>query len=53
MSKNNRITNKLTNGKNSYSVTNNESIEPKEDKEKLFLTNVETPPPKKDPIADI
>ena len=32
MSKNNRITNKLTNGKNSYSVTNNESIEPKEDK---------------------
>ena len=53
MSKNNRITNKLTNGKNSYSVTNNEPIEPKEDKEKLFLTNVETPPPKKDPIADI
>ena len=31
MSKNNHITNKLTNGKNSYFVTYNESIEPKED----------------------
>ena len=30
MSKNNRIANKLTNGKNLYFVTNNESIEPKE-----------------------
>ena len=36
MSKSNRITNKLTNGKNSYFVTNNESIEPKQDIEKKF-----------------
>ena len=35
-SKNNCITNKLTNGKNSYFVTNNESIEPKQDIEKKF-----------------
>ena len=53
MSNNNRITNKLTNGKNSYFVANNESSEPKEDVEKQLLTNIETPPPKKDPIADI
>ena len=53
MSNNNRITNKLTNGKNSYFVTNNESSEPKEDIEKQLLTDIETPPPKKDPIADI
>ena len=53
MSNNNRITNKITNGKNSYFVTNNESSEPKEDIEKQLLTDVETPPPKKDPIADI
>ena len=38
MSKNNHITNKLTNGKNSYFVTYNESIEPKEDIEKQLLT---------------
>ena len=53
MSNNNRITNKLTSGKNSYFVTNNESSEPKEDIEKQLLTDTETPPPKKDPIADI
>ena len=53
MSNNNRITNKLTNGKNSYFVANNESSEPKGDVEKQLLTNIETPPPKKDPIADI
>ena len=53
MSQNNCITNKLTNEKNSYFVTNNESIEPKEDIEKQLLTNAETPPPKKDPIPDI
>ena len=47
MSENNRITNNLTNEKNSYFVTNNASIEPKEDIEKQLLTNVETPPPKK------
>ena len=46
MSNNNRITNKLTNGKNSYFVTNNESSEPKQDIEKQLLTDVETPPPK-------
>ena len=44
---------KITNEKNSYFVTNNASIEPKEDIEKQLLTNVETPPPKKDPIPDI
>ena len=49
----NRITNKLTNGKISYFVTNNESIEPKDDIEKQLLTNVETPPPKKTQIAHI
>ena len=49
----NRITNKLTNGKISYFVTNNESIEPKDDIEKQLLTNVETPPPKKNQIAHI
>ena len=55
MSKNNRITYKLTNGKNSYFVTNNESSEPKEDIEKQLLIDYETPPPKtkKDPIANI
>ena len=53
ISNNNRITNKLTNGKNSYFVTNNESSEPKEDVEKQLLTDIEMPPPKKDPIADI
>ena len=53
MSKNNRITNTLTNGKISYFVTNNESIEPKDDIEKQLLTNVETPPPTKTQIADI
>ena len=53
MSNNNRITNKLTNGKNSYFVTNNESSEPKEDTEKQLLTDIETPPRKKDPTADI
>ena len=53
MSNKSRITNKLTNGKNSYFVTNNESSEPKEDVEKQLLTNIETPPPKKDPVADI
>ena len=53
MSNNNRITNKLNHGKNSYFVANNESSEPKEDVEKQLLTNTETPPPKKDPIADI
>ena len=46
MSKNNRITYKLTNGKNSYFVTNNESSEPKEDIEKQLLIDYETPPPK-------
>ena len=46
MSKNNRITNKLTNGKKSYFVTNNESSEPKEDIEKQLLIDYETPPPK-------
>ena len=53
MSNNNRITNKLTYGKNSYFVTNKESSEPKEDIEKQLLTDIEMPPPKKDPIADI
>ena len=53
MSNNNRITNKLINGKNSSFVTNNESSESKEDIEKQLLTDIETPPPKKDPIADI
>ena len=53
MSKNNRITNKLTNGKISYFVTNNKSIEPKDDIEKQLLTNAETPPPKKTQIAGI
>ena len=53
MSKNNRITNKLINGKNSYFVTNNESSEPKEDIEKQLLTDIETLPSKKDPVADI
>ena len=52
MSDNNRITNKLTNGKKSYFVTNNESSEPNEDIEKQLLTDIETPPPIKDPIAD-
>ena len=47
MSNNNRITNKLTNGKNCYFVTNNESSKPKEDIEKQLLTDIETPPPKK------
>ena len=47
MSNNNRITNKLTNGKNCYFVTNNESSKPKEDIEKHLLTDIETPPPKK------
>ena len=46
MSKSNRITNKLANGKNSYFVTNNESSEPKEDIENQLLTDYETPPPK-------
>ena len=36
MSKKNCITNKLTNGKNQYFVTNNESVEQKEDIEKKF-----------------
>ena len=53
MSNNNRITNKLTNEKNSYFITNNESSEPREVIEKHLLTEIETPPPKKDPIADI
>ena len=53
MSKNNRITNKLINGKNSYFVTNNESSEPKEDIEKQLLTDIETLPSKIDPVADI
>ena len=53
MSKNNRITNTSTNGKISYFVTNNESIEPKDDIKKQLLTNVETPPPKNPPSADI
>ena len=52
MSNNNRITNKVTSGKNSYFVTNNEWSEPKEDTEKQLLTDIETPPSKKDPIAD-
>ena len=39
--------------KNSSFVTSNESSEPKEDVEKQLLTDTETPPPKKDPIADI
>ena len=47
MSNNNRIINKLTNVKNSYFVTNNESSEPKEGIEKQLLTDIETPPPKK------
>ena len=41
MSKNNRITNKLTNGKNSYFVTNSESVEPKQDIEKQLLTDAD------------
>ena len=53
MSNKNPITNKLTNGKKSYFVRNNASYEPKEDIEKQLLTDIETPPPKKDPIADI
>ena len=47
MSKSNRITNKLTNGKNSYFVKNNESIEPKEYVVKQLITDVELSPPKK------
>ena len=47
MSNNNRIRNKLTNGKNSYFVTNNESSEPNEDIEKQQLTDNETPPLKR------
>ena len=39
--------------KKSYFVTNNESIEPKEDIEKPLLTDVETPAQVKDPISDI
>ena len=38
--------NRTTNGKNSYFVTNNESIERKEDIGKQLLTDAETPPPK-------
>ena len=38
--------NRATNGKNSYFVTNNESIEPNEDIGKQLLTDAETPPPK-------
>ena len=53
MSSNNCITNKVTSGKNSFFVTNNEWSEPKEDTEKQLLTDIETPPSKKDPIADI
>ena len=53
MSKKNCITNKFTNGKNQYFVTNNESVEQKGDIEKKVLTDTETPPPKKDLIADI
>ena len=53
MSNNNRTTNKSTNGKNSYFVTNNESSEPNGDIEKQLLTDIETSPPKKDSIADI
>ena len=53
MSNNSRITNKLTNGKNSYFVTNNESSELKKDIEKKLLIDIETTPPNKDPIADI
>ena len=53
MSQNNRITNKLTNGKNYYFVTNNESFEPKEDIEKQLLTDIETLPSKIDPVEDI
>ena len=53
MLNNNRIRIKLTNGKNFYFVTNNESSEPKEDIEKQLLTDIETPPPKKDTVADI
>ena len=53
MRDNSRITNKLINEKNSYFVTNNESSEPKEDIEKQLFTDIETPPPKKDPITDI
>ena len=47
MSNNNRIRNKLTNGKNSYFVTNNKLSEPNEDIEKQQLTDNETPPLKK------
>ena len=50
MSNNNRITNKLTNGTNSYFVTENESSEPKENIEKQLLTEIETPPPENDQI---
>ena len=39
--------------KNCYFVTNPESSEPKEDIEKQLLNDTETPPPKKDPIANI
>ena len=53
MSNNNPITNKLVNGKKSYFVKNKESYEPKEDVEKQLLTDIETPPPKKDPVAGI
>ena len=53
MSNNNRIINQLTNVKNFYFVTNNESTEPKEGIEKQLLTDIETPPPKKDSIEDI
>ena len=53
MSSNNCITNKVTSRKNSLFVTNNEWSEPKEDTEKQLLTDIETPPSKKDPIADI
>ena len=42
MSNNNRIANKLTNGKSSYFVTNTETSEPKEDVEKQTNTSKPT-----------
>ena len=53
MLNNNCTTNKSANGKNSCFVTNNESSEPNGDIEKQLLTDIETPPPKKESIADI
>ena len=47
MSNSNCFTNKLTNGKNSYFVINDESLEPKENQENQTLTDTQRSTPKK------